>query len=113
MHGFSALADLLASPVVSLTGALALSGLFGWAGLNKIRQPYLAAVAAFNLRVVGRPLKAAGVLIGVVEGALAAGLLLPATRPLAGIAAAIVSAGFLIAVGAALRRGERFPCGCF
>jgi hypothetical protein len=113
VHGFSALAELLASPVLSLMAVLALSALFGWAGLTKVRHPYLAAMAAFDLRVISRPSKTAGVLIGVGEAALAAGLVVPATRPLAAIASVIVSLAFAVAIGAALRRGERFPCGCF
>lgn len=113
MHGFTALFELVASAPVGLACALLLSAIFGWAGATKLHRPFPAAVAAMNLRVVRRPRKGVGVTIGMIESAIAVGLLYGPTRTIAAALAVLLSAVFFVAVSAALHRGEHFACACF
>jgi hypothetical protein len=100
------------SPVVVLTCALVLAGLFGWAGIGKVRHPYPAALAAVRFQVLTRPRRAFGLTLGVWELLVAVGLFVPVARGPVAWAAAVTSSGFVVLTGAALLRGERFECAC-
>lgn len=100
------------SPVAVFTCALLLAGLFGWAGVAKLRHPYPAALAAVHFRILTRPRRAFGSALGAWEMLMAAGLLIPVLRGPAAWAAAVTSVGFAVITGAALLRGERFECAC-
>ncbi len=111
VHGFSSLGDALQSPVLSVSCALLLAAVFGWAGLTKLRHPFPAAVAAVHFKLARRPKKILGQLIGSVEILTAVGLIVYPAR-LTGALAAVISLAFFGLIAAALMRGERFPCGC-
>lgn len=112
MHGFAALGELITHPVIPLACVLVLSTLFAWAGVAKVRHPYPTAVAAVNFGLARRPRKSIGVLLGAVELAIAAELLV-STNAIVVIAAGMLSVAFFALVARALIRGERFACGCF
>jgi hypothetical protein len=112
MGGLSGLYDTVTSPVAVLSCALVLAGLFGWAGMVKLRHPYAAAVAAVHFRVLTRPRRQFGRAVGAWELVVSAGLLLSPTRAVAAVLAAATSLAFAVAIASALRRGERFECAC-
>lgn len=112
MGGFGGLLTTVTSPVAVLSYTLVLAGLFGWAGIVKIRHPYPAAVAAVHFRILKRPRRLFGRALGVWELLLATGLLISSTRGVASTLVAATSLAFAAAIGAALLRGERFDCAC-
>ena len=121
MGGFDLLIDGLASlgrglgaGTVPLAARLALAAILGVAGVYKIRHPLVAAAAAVNFRVIRRPVKAAGRLLGQAEAGVAVALVLPvAPIALAGsVAAAGLALGYAAITARALRAGRTFPCNC-
>jgi hypothetical protein len=102
--------DPLVSVLIALCGAV----LFGSAAAHKLRPSNSFAATLGEYRILPSALvAAAGLLIGAVEIAVAAGLLWPVTRPMS---AAIGSALLLLyagAIGINLVRGRSdLDCGC-
>ncbi len=112
MNGLETLLDA----AVSARGGAILRGLVAvlllTGGIDKLRRPHRAALAAHNFRVAPRPLRTVGLAAGSGEVALGALLLVPATAAVASAAAAGVLLAFATLVAAALARGDRFDCGC-
>lgn len=101
-------------PVVGLVLRVVVGGLWIWAGLAKIADPYGAvlAVRAYQLlpgevaEVVGRVLPSLELVVGV---ALVAGLL---TRASAAVSALLFVA-FIVGIASVWSRGILIDCGCF
>jgi hypothetical protein len=91
---------------------LVLTGLFAWAGALKLRRPSSAAIAIANFRLARRPRVALGRLLGAAELLTAVALALPWSRRGGTVGAGLLSLGFLVVVATALRRGDKFNCGC-
>ena len=97
-----------------LLGRLVVGGVWTWAGLAKLTDPYGAvlAVRAYQLlpgdlaEIVGHVLPTLEVVVGV---ALLLGLL---TRPVAAVSA-LLSLAFIIGIASAWSRGILIDCGCF
>ncbi|MFL6120500.1 MauE/DoxX family redox-associated membrane protein [Actinophytocola sp.] len=106
-------ADWTALATIEIAARIMLAALFLTAGVNKLRRPLGAATAALQFRVVGQATPGVGYTLGTAEVVI--GLLLVGPTPVAAIgclAAAALSLGFVVVSVLALRRGERFPCGC-
>lgn len=112
MNGFPTLWHLLASTQVAGALLMILTGLFGWAGSFKLRNPAAAAVALRNFRLIHRYRKWLGRATGVAEIVTATALAAPATRRFGAAAAALLAAGFVFLIARALWRGETFLCAC-
>jgi hypothetical protein len=101
-------------PSVSLLVALAFAALFGSAAVTKLRAPAIFVATLADYRIVPRALvPTTGALVITLEGAVALGLVLPATRAVC----ALAGAGLLLVYGAAIAinlvRGRReIDCGC-
>jgi hypothetical protein len=113
MGGLSGLWSTATSTVAALAYTMILAGTLAWAGPAKLRHPYGAALAAVHFRVLRRPRRAFGLVLGGWELLLAAGLVLPWTRAVAAVATLATSVAFAAVIGAALARRERFACACF
>lgn len=113
MHGLAAILDVLQWPTTVTAVAIVVALVFAWAGVSKIRRPYLAAVAAMNLGVVHQPYREFGIALGVVESAVAVSLLFGPTTTIASMAAATLSAVFFMLVAHARANRRAFSCGCF
>lgn len=111
---FAYLGQTLGLATTSLAARVALAALLGAAGIDKLRHPRIAAVAAINFRVIPRPWKAFGTLIGLGESAIAAAQLVPvdAVAAAGAVAAGCLSLGYVFVLGRALLAGRRFPCDC-
>ncbi len=92
--------------------------LFGAAGARKLgsRVEFERTLQGYELLPEGTArvwLRAAGLLVPVLELLVAAGLLVPAARALASLAGAALLATYAMAIGANLRRGRlQIDCGC-
>ena len=101
-------------PTVSLLVALAFAALFGSAVMMKLRAPAIFAATLADYRLIPRVfVTATGALVIALEGAVALGLVLPATRA----TCAVMGAGLLLVYGAGIAinliRGRReIDCGC-
>jgi len=108
------LGQTLGLATASLAARLALAALLAAAGAYKVRHPLIAAVAATNFRVVPRPWKGAGSLLGIAEVAVAVAMVLPSRQIAAAgsMAAGCLCVGYAAVVSRALLAGRRFPCNC-
>lgn len=110
MDVFSIIADPAAKGAV--IGALALI-LLG-AAWHKLSEPnmFLSALAAYRL-LPQSLLDVAARGIPVLEIALGAGMLVPATRSIALVGVALLMIGYALAIGVNLARGRSYiDCGC-
>ncbi len=99
------------------TGALVLSlayaAMFGFAGVEKLRRPKLAALALVDFRLTARPRISLGRAAGSVEVAAAALLAVPQTARFGASVAALLLLAFAGLLARAARNGESFACFCF
>ncbi|HEV7714837.1 MAG TPA: MauE/DoxX family redox-associated membrane protein [Steroidobacteraceae bacterium] len=102
--------DPVVSVLIAVSGAL----LFGSAAFLKLRSPSVFAVTLGEYEILPRStVTVAGVLIGGLEVAVAAGLLWPATRVASAVAGAALLLLYAGAMGINLARGRRdLDCGC-
>jgi len=101
-------------PVLSLVGRGALSLLFGWAAVHKLRdvQGFRAALAGYELMPPVWTVPMGALVIGAELG-IAAGLWLPRVAGAAALAGAVLLALYGGAMAVNLRRGRRdIDCGC-
>jgi hypothetical protein len=77
---------------LSIAVQLILAGLLGRAGVRSLHDPGRAAVVLGQLGLVRRPPRPLGMLVGVVEVAIAVAVLAPSTRRAGAMAAALLSA---------------------
>jgi hypothetical protein len=102
-------------PALALTLALLLAGILATAAVSKLIAPGAFAGVVRNYRLL--PEKLAGLFaaaLPVVELAVASALLVPASRPMAALAAAALLLLFAAAMAINLRRGRHdIDCGCF
>lgn len=112
--GLRGLVRLLAIDPLPLAARLTLAAVLATAGLYKLRHPLIAASAAVNFRVIRRPRRIAGIVLGLAEMFVAALLvMLVPTVALVGCAAAgALSVGYVAVTARALGAAERFPCQC-
>jgi hypothetical protein len=102
-------------PAIGWTVVLVLAGVFGAAAMTKLRALDAFVGVVHNYHLVPEPLeRPIAYVLPVVELAIAVGVLAPATRAPAAIAAAILLALFAGAMAINLARGRRdIDCGCF
>jgi Methylamine utilisation protein MauE len=102
-------------PTIGWTVVLVLAGVFGAAAITKLRALDAFVGVVHNYRLVPEPLeRPIAYALPVVELAIAVGVLLPAGRAPAALAAAILLALFAGAMAINLMRGRRdIDCGCF
>lgn len=114
MGGFAQLERWFIADPVTLAARVVLCALFVAAGVYKLLHPLVASTAAVNFRVIRRPSKQAGWLLGAVETAVGIALLIPvAAVAVVGCAAALaLSACYAVIIARALRAGELFACNC-
>jgi len=104
----------MTDPVVATIIALGTAVLLGWAGLHKIRErrEFFEVLTAYRL-LPGSVIPAATHVLPSVELLTAFGLLVPASRRTACVAAAALLLGYGCAIGINLARGRRdLDCGC-
>jgi hypothetical protein len=101
-------------PALSLAFALATAALFAAAATHKLLDLSAAATSIRAYRIAPSGLApAVAPVIAAVEGAIAIGLLFPASRAGSGLAAAFMLALYAGAMLFNLRRGRRdLDCGC-
>ena len=102
-------------PMIGWTVALVLAGVFGAAAIAKLRALDAFVGVVHNYRLVPEPLeRPLAYALPIVELAIAAGVLLPAGRAPAALAAAVMLVLFAGAMAINLMRGRRdIDCGCF
>jgi uncharacterized membrane protein len=102
-------------PAIGWTVVLVLAGVFGAAAVSKLRALDAFVGVVHNYRLVPEPLeRPIAYVLPAVELAIAMGVLVPATRAMAALAAAILLALFAGAMAINLMRGRRdIDCGCF
>lgn len=95
--------------------AVALALVFGAASVSKLRSPVRFQGELEDYRLLSSSaVPVVGWLIPIAELAVAAGLLVPATRSAAALAAGCMLAAFTYAIVVNLRRGRRdISCACF
>jgi hypothetical protein len=96
------------------TLACALALLFANAGLHKLldRPRFAAQLAEYRLLPAGL-VAFTGTLLGAVELLLAVALLVPGSREIAGLVAAVMLVGYAFAIAINLLRGRSYiDCGC-
>ena len=104
----------MADPVVGTIIALGTAVLLGWAGLHKIRESheFFEVLTAYRL-LPGSVIPAAVYVLPAVELLTSLGLIVPASRRAACVAAAALLLGYGCAIGINLARGRRdLDCGC-
>jgi Methylamine utilisation protein MauE len=99
-------------PAIStlLAGAFAL--LFATAAFHKVRDldAFSQVFGAYQIVPAGPSVAA---LVPALEAAVAAGLVVPASRPVAGLTGAVLLLSYAVAIAVNLRRGRReLSCGC-
>ncbi|MBN6050622.1 hypothetical protein JYK22_01650, partial [Nonomuraea sp. RK-328] len=100
--------------IVLASAHLAVGAVLLGAALGKIRDVRAFAATIEGYRVLpARLTLPAAVAVLVTEVAAAALLLTPVTRRWGAVAAALLFAVFLVAMGSVLRRGLSVGCGCF
>lgn len=92
---------------------LALSGVFGVAGVTKLIDPPGTRDAVKNFGAPEPLAPALAIALPIVELAIAIGLLFTNTTRVSAIAALAVLALFVVAIGANLARGRTHDCHCF
>lgn len=108
------LVRVLADGPVPLAARIAIAAILLAAGIYKLRHPLIAATAAVNFRMVGRPSRIVGVGLGLIEF-FAAGMLvvpLPAVAIAGCVAAGMLSVGYVVVISVALLATQRFECHC-
>jgi Methylamine utilisation protein MauE len=102
-------------PAIGWTGVLVLASVFGAAAITKLRALDAFVGVLHNYRLVPEPLeRPIAYALPVIELAIAVGVLLPAVRAPAAVAAAILLVLFAGAMAINLGRGRRdIDCGCF
>jgi hypothetical protein len=125
VNGLDSLADAIGSAISAFPGSAALAILvlaigfvFIWSGFAKLRDPWMAAMALVDFRLVRAPSRTLGAAVGAVELGLAAALVLaalwvPGLQSPASIAALALFAFFCLLIARAVRRGAAFACFCF
>jgi uncharacterized membrane protein len=104
----------MTDPVVATIIALGTAVLLGWAGLHKIRErrEFFEVLTAYRL-LPGSVILAAVHVLPALELLTAFGLMVPASRRAACVAAAALLLGYGCAIGINLARGRRdLDCGC-
>jgi hypothetical protein len=99
---------------VPLALILTLSPVFLAPGVYKLRHPLIAATTAVNFRIVGKPTRRIGYVLGGAETAVATLLVFPTSwvAVTGCLAASVLSLGYCIILARSLVRRERFPCNC-
>lgn len=102
-------------PVITAYAQVLLLILFGAAGWSKLRSLEAFEGVVYNFRILPeRAARPFARLLPVAELAVAAGLVLPATRASAAAGAIALLAVFCIAIAVNMGRGRReIDCGCF
>ncbi|MFO1048440.1 MAG: MauE/DoxX family redox-associated membrane protein [Geminicoccaceae bacterium] len=101
-------------PTLALAAALVLAAVFGAAGPPKLaaRDAFAGVLANYRL-LPDRLVAPVALLLPCLEIAVAAGLLIPATRPLAALGAGLLLLLFAAAMAVNLLRGRSdIDCGC-
>lgn len=101
-------------PTLALTAALVLAAVFGAAGPPKLaaRDAFAGVLANYRL-LPERLVPPVALVLPCLEIAVAVGLLLPATRPLAALGACLLLLLFAAAMAVNLLRGRSdIDCGC-
>lgn len=101
-------------PIISTSAALALSVIFASAASHKLRHPnwFRRQITEYEL-VPQFAVPASAMTLPVAELAIAAGLLWSATRPVAGVFAALLVSLYALAIAINLARGRKdIDCGC-
>jgi uncharacterized membrane protein YphA (DoxX/SURF4 family) len=112
--GFGQLARLFLADPATLAARIVVGVILVAAGVHKVLHPLVAATAAVNFRVIRRPRRSAGLVLGAVEAVAGLAMLAP-ERVLAvggGVAAIGLCAGYAVVIARALAAGETFECNC-
>ncbi len=116
MGGFAQLAAAWraasGTPAFVLGIRLAVAGVFLVAAIHKLRHARETAASIANFRLGRLATVRAAVLLGLLELALAAGLVIPGTARVAAMGCVAMSAAFVFLTARAYRTGERFVCNC-
>ena len=100
--------------VVAVAGRLVLGALFAWAAVGKLADPSSFARSIANYRIVSAEMTAAfASIIPVVELVITLALLAGVWTRGAATGAALLLAGFTVAMAQAMARGINLDCGCF
>lgn len=110
--GLSEALDATSQSGLSLAARLVLAGVFGIAGLTKLRDPSAAASAMMHFRIVRKHRGWSARALGVLELGIAAALVIGQGSAVPAFAAALLLGAFATLIASALRRGESFPCSC-
>ena len=92
---------------------IALSGVFGVAGVTKLLDPRGTRDAVKNFGVPDPLVPAVSLVLPIVELAIAAGLLFTYTSRVSALAALLVLMLFVVAISVNLARGNTHDCHCF
>ena len=92
---------------------IALSGVFGVAGVTKLLDPRGTRDAVKNFGAPGPLVPAVSLVLPIVELAIAAGLLFTSTSRISALAALLVLLLFVVAISVNLARGRTHDCHCF
>lgn len=104
----------MVDPVISMGAGLVLAFVLAAAALHKFRDPahFSATLADYGL-LPGLLVPVASWLLPALELAVAGTLVLPGTRAMGGVAAALLLGTYTLAIGINLARGRRaIDCGC-
>src|SRR6185503_13624301 len=92
---------------------IALSGVFGVAGVTKLIDPRGTRAAVKNFGAPEPLVPAVSLVLPIVELAIAAGLLFTDTSRVSALAALLVLMLFVVAISVNLARGNTHDCHCF
>ena len=98
---------------LALALSLLLAGVFAVAGVAKLRDAEGSRQALEDFGVPARFSRVGGVLLPLIEIAVAIALMVPATARWAALAAAALLAAFMVAIANAMRQGRAPDCHCF
>ena len=99
--------------LISVLLRIALSGVFGVAGVTKLLDPRGTRDAVKNFGAPEPLVPAVSLALPIVELAITAGLLFTYTSSISAIAALLVLMMFIVAISVNLARGRIYDCHCF
>jgi hypothetical protein len=105
---------MVLDPAIGMLMATSLALLFASAGAHKLRDlgQFEQIFSAYGLIPAGLPARISR-LVPILEIAVAAGLVIKASRPYAGALGILLLSAYAIAIAVNLRRGRRdLACGC-
>jgi len=100
-------------PLISVLLRLALSAIFGVAGITKLSDQRGTQIAVKNFGTPQSLAPAIAILLPIAELLIAAGFLMASTDGASALAALVVLTLFIIAIGVNLARGRTHDCHCF